>query len=245
MRLTPNLIRSAPSYLNPLKQRELSLRGFQIAVIENLGVTGDIYEVIDFSDNELVKLDNIPCLKRLNTILASNNRLTSVTPGLGAALPALDSLVLAYNHISTIAGLAALSELPTLTSLIITGNPVTATVSNYREVVAALLPKLRVLDSAPITTHERAQAKAIAARLAQGAPLAAFALVRAGDGQLMSAEPAESATPVEAAPVRATLTREQKMKLALLLEAATTAQEMAVIEQILKTGAVPEGFDLK
>ena len=41
MRLTPELIdaQSKVAYLNPLQQRELSLRAFKLPAIENLGVT--------------------------------------------------------------------------------------------------------------------------------------------------------------------------------------------------------------
>jgi len=39
MKLTPELIAQAPSKLNPLKQRELDLRGLKLPAIENLGVT--------------------------------------------------------------------------------------------------------------------------------------------------------------------------------------------------------------
>ncbi len=39
MRLTAELILSSSSYFNPIKERELDLRGNKIAVIENLGAT--------------------------------------------------------------------------------------------------------------------------------------------------------------------------------------------------------------
>jgi len=40
MKLTPELLAQATSQLNPLKERQLDLRGFKIPAIENLGVTG-------------------------------------------------------------------------------------------------------------------------------------------------------------------------------------------------------------
>jgi len=39
MRLTAELVAQSSSFINPLKQRELDLRGHQIPTIENLGVT--------------------------------------------------------------------------------------------------------------------------------------------------------------------------------------------------------------
>lgn len=38
MRLTAELIHDSLSYLNPLKERELDLRGHKIPAVENLGV---------------------------------------------------------------------------------------------------------------------------------------------------------------------------------------------------------------
>lgn len=39
VKLTPELIAQAPSTINTLKDRELSLRGHKIPAIDNLGVT--------------------------------------------------------------------------------------------------------------------------------------------------------------------------------------------------------------
>lgn len=38
-------------------------------VIENLGATGDHFECIDLSDNEIIKLNNFPPLSRLNSLV--------------------------------------------------------------------------------------------------------------------------------------------------------------------------------
>jgi U2 small nuclear ribonucleoprotein A' len=46
VRLTPELIGAAPSFLNPLKDRELDLRGHRIPVLENLGITKDQNDAI-------------------------------------------------------------------------------------------------------------------------------------------------------------------------------------------------------
>lgn len=93
MRLTAELLAAAPAYMNPLKQREINLRGFKIAHIENLGVTNDEYEVIDLSDNEVTKLDNLPTLARLTMLLLSNNRINKVAIELHRNMPKLDALV--------------------------------------------------------------------------------------------------------------------------------------------------------
>jgi U2 small nuclear ribonucleoprotein A' len=39
MRINADLINQAPRFTNPLKERQLDLRGFKLAQIENLGAT--------------------------------------------------------------------------------------------------------------------------------------------------------------------------------------------------------------
>lgn len=48
----------------------LLLVGCKIPVVENLGATQDHFECIDFTDNELLKLDNIPPLPRLRSLVS-------------------------------------------------------------------------------------------------------------------------------------------------------------------------------
>ena len=49
--------------------------GYKIPVIENLGATLDQFDIMDFSDNDIRKLDGFPLLKRLKTLLLNNNRI--------------------------------------------------------------------------------------------------------------------------------------------------------------------------
>lgn len=49
--------------------------GYKIPVLENLGATLDQFDTIDFSDNEIRKLDGFPLLRRLKTVLMNNNRI--------------------------------------------------------------------------------------------------------------------------------------------------------------------------
>lgn len=50
-------------------------------MIENLGATLDQFDAIDFSDNEIRKLDGFPLLRRLKTLLVNNNRIWCVSAG--------------------------------------------------------------------------------------------------------------------------------------------------------------------
>lgn len=85
VRLSVETLRSAPQYINTLNDRELQLRNYKIPVIENLGATRvssffssirqDTFDTIDFTDNDIKKLDNFPILRRLHTLVAHNNRI--------------------------------------------------------------------------------------------------------------------------------------------------------------------------
>ncbi|CAM9664985.1 unnamed protein product, partial [Phaeothamnion confervicola] len=85
--LTADVIMRARASVNPCQERELDLRGYKIATIENLGVTQDQFDVMDFSDNEIKKVDNFPRYKRLSTLLLSNNHVSRIGPELGRQLP--------------------------------------------------------------------------------------------------------------------------------------------------------------
>lgn len=93
VKLTAELIQNSMQYINPVKDRELDLRGkinpnsrvpiwhitsflgYKIPEIENLGATGDQFDTIDFSENDIRKLDGFPYLKRLKCLLMNNNRI--------------------------------------------------------------------------------------------------------------------------------------------------------------------------
>ena len=64
--------------MNAIAEREISLRGLKIFVIENLGATlvriiQDQFDCIDLTNNDITKLDETAPLKRLSTLLLSNN----------------------------------------------------------------------------------------------------------------------------------------------------------------------------
>ena len=75
VKLTPDIIEGAGQYINPIRDRELDLRGYKIPVIENLGASLDQYDTIDFSDNEIRKLDGFPYMNRVKSLMMNNNRI--------------------------------------------------------------------------------------------------------------------------------------------------------------------------
>ena len=96
VKLTPDIIEGAGQYINPIRDRELDLRGYKIPVIENLGAALDQYDTIDFSDNEVRKLDGFPYMHRVKSLMLNNNRIVRVGEGLELCLPNLSTLILAH-----------------------------------------------------------------------------------------------------------------------------------------------------
>uniref|UniRef100_A0A8V5HDT6 Uncharacterized protein n=1 Tax=Melopsittacus undulatus TaxID=13146 RepID=A0A8V5HDT6_MELUD len=145
VKLTAELIEQAAQYTNAVRDRELDLRGYKIPVIENLGATLDQFDAIDFSDNEIRKLDGFPLLRRLKTLLMNNNRICRIGENLEQALPCLTELILTNNNIAELGELDPLSTIKSLTYLSILRNPVTNK-KHYRLYVIHKVPQVRVLD---------------------------------------------------------------------------------------------------
>ncbi|RDX56195.1 L domain-like protein, partial [Lentinus brumalis] len=160
MKLTPELLESVSSQLNPLKERQLDLRGYTIPAIENLGITRDQQDCIDFTDNSITVLGNIPLLRRLRTLLLANNRIAAISASLHLSVPNLTTLVLTNNNIAELGDLEPLKDVKSLQYLSLLGNPVREK-KWYREWLAWRIPSLRVLDFQRIRDKERQAAKAL------------------------------------------------------------------------------------
>eukprot|EP00478_Filoreta_tenera_P001435 GABV01001459.1.p1 GENE.GABV01001459.1~~GABV01001459.1.p1 ORF type:complete len:180 (+),score=46.43 GABV01001459.1:142-681(+) len=158
MRLTKELLDQSPVYLNALRERELGLRGYKVAVIENLGVLQDQFDSIDFSDNAITSVGGFPLMKRIVSLLFNNNQIHRIEPGLGSALPSIESLMLINNRLEHVEDLNPLAEFGnSLLRLSCLGNPVVQN-KNYRLYVIHLLPKLKHLDFEKVRPRERQQA---------------------------------------------------------------------------------------
>uniref|UniRef100_A0A7M4FMW2 Small nuclear ribonucleoprotein polypeptide A' n=1 Tax=Crocodylus porosus TaxID=8502 RepID=A0A7M4FMW2_CROPO len=139
------------------RHRSFDLR-YKIPVIENLGATLDQFDAIDFSDNEIRKLDGFPLLKRLKTLLMNNNRICRIGEGLEQAVPNLQELVLTNNNIAELGELDPLTTVKSLTYLSILRNPVTNK-KHYRLYVIHKVPQVRVLDFQKVKLKERQEAE--------------------------------------------------------------------------------------
>ena len=160
VKLTVDLIQGAAQYINPVRERELDLRGYKIPVVENLGATLDQFDTIDFSDNEIRRLDNFPLLSRLKSLHFNNNRIVRIGDSLHESLPKLDTLILTNNNLQDLADIEALSKCSNITMLSFLHNPVAAN-PNYRSFVIHKFPMLRVLDFRKVKLQEKEAAKTL------------------------------------------------------------------------------------
>ncbi|KAG5438558.1 hypothetical protein PCANB_002662 [Pneumocystis canis] len=168
MRLNIDLLNNAPSFINPVKERELDLRGsknyiilgHKIPAIENLGVTKDQNDAIDFTDNDIRHLGNFPRLSRVRTLLLSRNRISSISSQLASTVPNLRTLILTSNIISELSDIKYLSGLKKLTFLSLMDNPVSRK-EHYRLWTIWLCSRLRVLDFCKVRQHEHESAKVL------------------------------------------------------------------------------------
>ncbi|CAL8349417.1 unnamed protein product [Merluccius merluccius] len=158
VKLSAELIEQAAQYTNPVRDRELDLRGYKIPVLENLGATLDQFDTIDFSDNEIRKLDGFPLLRRLKTLLLNNNRICRFGENIEHALPSLTELILTSNNIQELGDLDPLASVKTLTLLSLLRNPVTNK-KHYRLYVISKIPQIRVLDFQKVKLKERQEAE--------------------------------------------------------------------------------------
>ena len=248
VKLTPELIEQAYQVTNPVRDRELNLRGFKIPVIENLGATLDQFDTLDLSDNEIRKLDGFPLLKRLKCLLLNNNRITRIGENLEANLPNLESVILTNNTIQELGDLDNLLSVTSLTTLSLMRNPVT-TKKFYRLYVINKLPQVRLLDFQKVRLKER-EAAAKMFKGKKGRQFAAEIGKRAktfvpGAPVGAPAKPAGAAAGPDASAAQATAAAEARARqhdMTAIREAiskATTLEEVERLNQLLKAGQIP------
>jgi len=244
MKLTLELIAQSRSYINALKDRELDLRGNEIPVIENLGVTKDQHDTIDLTDNSITSLSNLPRLVRLRTLLLSNNAISTIQPSISTSTPNLTTLVLTNNALSELGDLEALSGCRNLTYLSLMGCPVREK-KYYREWVVWVCKRVRVLDFQRIKDKERSQAKTLF--LTQDSlPTALATSLSSSRTAVTAGAIAASATPVSGASKTFVpgasgrlLTAEEKERVKEAIKNAGSVEEVRKIESMMREGWVP------
>ncbi|CAH8431921.1 unnamed protein product [Schistosoma turkestanicum] len=164
VRITSEIVENAPQFTNAIKDRELNLKSYKFPAIENMGCTLDQFDTIDLSDNEIRKLDGFPVLKRLKSLILTNNKIARIAEDLGQHLPNLLTLILTSNYLSDLKDLDPLSSCEKLNFLSLLHCPVTMR-ANYRLYVISRVASLRFLDYRRVTQAERKLARSMFKRL--------------------------------------------------------------------------------
>jgi len=239
VKLTPELLGQASSALNPIKERQLDLRGYKIPVIENLGVTRDQHDAIDLTDNSIVTLGNFPLLKRIRTLLLANNRITAISPSIHLSVPNLTTLILTNNNFSELGDLEPLKELKGLKYISLMGNPVREK-KWYREWLAWRLSALRVIDFQRIRDKERQAAKSLFLT-AEDLPTA-LAVTISTTVSTHSKTAVTTDEPRLAAPTAKAgrlMSKEDAEKVKQAIAKATSVEEVKRLERSLREGYMP------
>uniref|UniRef100_A0A0B6ZW02 U2A'/phosphoprotein 32 family A C-terminal domain-containing protein n=1 Tax=Arion vulgaris TaxID=1028688 RepID=A0A0B6ZW02_9EUPU len=237
VRLTAQLINMSAQKHNAVRDWELDLRGYRIPVIENLGATLDQFDTIDFTDNDVRKIDKFPLLKRLKHIFLSNNRIVRISDDLQETLPSLETLILTNNSLKELSDIDPLGTITTLKYLSLLGNPLVSK-KNYRYYVIHKVPSLRVLDFNRVRQKEKDAASKLFKKIKSQQQS-----VTAGKGEKAKTfTPGEKLTPSRSAP-----TGPPKQDIAAIRKAianAKTLEEIDRLNQLLKMGQIP-GQDSK
>ncbi|RCN50802.1 leucine Rich repeat-containing domain protein [Ancylostoma caninum] len=231
VRLTVELIDNAPQFINTVRERELNLRGYKIPVIENMGVTKDQFDVIDLTDNDVKRLDNLPLLKRLHTLYLHNNRVHYIQPDIGEKLPNLKILALTNNNITELGDIDPLANCKKLEYITFIGNPITHK-TNYRNYIIYKLPSVRVIDFKRVRLAEREAArKTFKGKRGQKAREA----IKRSTTAPMDVENAEASR------VNGTsLTAEDRAKIQNAIASARSLAEVEYLQSVLASGRIPE-----
>ncbi|KAF9514810.1 hypothetical protein BS47DRAFT_1484810 [Hydnum rufescens UP504] len=243
MKLTPELIASSPSYLNPLKDRQLDLRGHKIPAIENLGVTKDQHDTIDLTDNAILQLANLPLSPRLTTLLLANNAIHSIHPSIANSAPNLRTLILTNNAFLELGDLEVLGKCRNLQYLSLLGCPVRDK-KWYRSWVIHVCKSLRVLDFERIKDKERKAAEtlfltpdklptSLATTISSTRNTAAPTL---NNGVVPEIGMAKTFVPGASGRL---MTVEEKKRIRDAIAKATSAEEVRKLEQELREGWIP------
>lgn len=239
MRLTADLILSSPAFINPVKDRELDLRGNKISVIENMGATQDQYDTINLNDNEIQKLEGFPLFKRLKTLYLSNNRISRIVPRLGDSLPALETLILSFNKIESLNELECLAECKNLRVISLEKNPVTQK-PHYRLFLIHKLPRLKLIDFQKVKPREKQEARKMFGDKAKGA-----AAVSASTATTSEAASTSTAASMAAPPKHVSDIAKHNEAIKAAIQNAKSLEEMQALERNLMQGVVPSAAKIK
>lgn len=254
MRLTPDYVAKAQSHLNPLKERELELRGLQMPAIENLASHQGTYDTLNLTDNSITALGNIPLSPRIQSLHVAQNQISSISPSLPPNIPNLVTLVLSDNLISSLATLLPLEQLTHLRHLSLRGNPVTQH-EHYEAFTVWKVAKgnLHTLDFTRIKDVTRSNARKLLTDSETGLPNGLAQELSIPSTSTMSGAALSSNTKSAAGKTAGAgagagaggkggrlMTPEEKKRVVEALMRASTTEEVRKLERMLAEGLVPE-----
>ena len=240
-KLTVDAILESEQRMNAVGDYELDLSSRGIKEIENLGGTCDQFDSIDFSKNEIVKLEGFPKLRRLHTISASENKIEKINgTNVSENVPKLEWLMLQNNKIRNLVDIDEIAKMKRLKCLIMKGNPVCA-VENYRAYcIYKLNDGLKMLDYERIYAKEREQAKKMFGEDDGKAAKAKTFTVGKRGGRDDEEEEEDEAKKTKKKPKN---NAAELAKIKAAIANATTLEEIAMLEKAMETGKMPSEYN--
>lgn len=185
----------------------------------------DQFDTIDFSDNDIRKLDGFPLLKRIKTLFFNNNRIVRIAESLEHCIPNLEVLMLTGNMIQELGDLDPLIPLKNLNTLCLLQNPVSAK-QQYRQYIIYRFPQLKLLDFRKIKTKEREAANAYF-KSAQGKEVARE-IARKAKIQALG-------TNID----KPSISADDRNKIREAITSATSLEEVQRLSKLLQSGHIP------
>ena len=102
------------------------------------------------TENDITRLEELPKLTRLETLMLANNKIAVIDPDFAEMCPKLDSIILTNNRLSKFEDIDILATCMTLSRLSLLGNLV-CNLPNYRLYTVHKIPNLKVLDFQMVT----------------------------------------------------------------------------------------------
>lgn len=172
MRLTLDLVRRAPQFINPLLQRELDLRGQRISSLDEhtLLLLEDSFDVVNLTSNALTSLEYFPItskMVRVVTLVAHRNHLQKVSlPSCVLALPNVVHFLADHNNFRTAKNLCFLRYWRKLEVVSLEDNPVSRDNPEQldedmlRAFLVFLCPSLKLINNGRVVEADRKRAAA-------------------------------------------------------------------------------------
>ena len=245
-KLTVDVILESNQRLNAIGEYELDVQKKGIKTIENLGGTCDQFDSIDLSENEIIKLEGFPKLKRLHTINLNENKIEKINgTNLSENVPKLEWLMLQNNKIRNLVDIDELGKMKRLRCVILKGNPVCA-LENYRAYcVYKLNDGLRMLDFERVYAKEREEAK----KMFEGddgkaAKAKTFTVGKRGGRDEEDEEEKDDESKKKKKGKKGKKHDEAELaKIKAAIANATTLEEITLLEKAMETGVLPSEYN--